>query len=243
MTPPAAAAILLALSAALLATGCQSTQDKSAELEARGGTAFKEKGLKVRVASKDVKVLSKTVLSDENGAAVVVDLKNKTNRPLVSVPVAIDVTDPKKKSVFKNDDPGLEPSLVGVSLLGAGKSIAWVHDQVLATGKVSKVEVKPGKDKGGAPVKLPEIEVGPAKLVTDPTSGVAAEGKVTNRSDILQRELVIFGVARKGDKVVAAGRSQVEKLLPGKDATYQIFFIGDPRGARIELAAPPTALE
>lgn len=239
---PIAAAIVLALSAALLATGCQSTQDKSAALEAKGGEAFKEKGLTVKVASKDVKVLSKTVLSDENGAAVVVDLENETDRTLVGVPVAIDVTD-GKKSVFKNDDPGIEPSLAGVSVLAAGKSIAWVHDQVLATSKVSAVEVKPGKDKGGAPEKLPEIEVGPAKLVTDPTSGVAAEGKVTNRSDLLQRKLVIFGVARKGEKVVAAGRSQVEKLAPGKTATYQIFFIGNPRGARIELAAPPTALE
>jgi hypothetical protein len=242
MSPIAVATILLALSAALLAGGCQSTQDKSAELEAKGGEAFKEKGLKVKVASKDVKVRSKTVLSDENGAAVVVELENKTDRALVKVPVAIDVTD-GKKSVFKNDDPGIEPSLAGVALLGAGESIFWVHDQVLATGKVSAVEVKPGKDKGGAPEKLPKIDVGPAKLVTDATSGVAAEGKVINRSDILQRELVIFGVARKGDEVVAAGRSQVEKLAPGKDATYQIFFIGNPRGARIELAAPPTALE
>ncbi len=242
MSPVAAAAFLLALPVALMATGCQSTQDKSAELEAKGGTAFKEKGLKVRVASKDVKVLSKTVLSDQNGAAVVVELQNKTDRTLVSVPLAINVTD-GKKSVFKNDDPGIEPSLVGVSLLTGGDSIAWVHDQVLATGKVAAVKVRPGKDKGGAPDELPEIEVGPAKLVTDPTSGVAAEGKITNRSDLLQRKLVIFGVARKGKKVVAAGRSQVEKLRPGKTATYQIFFIGNPRGARIELAAPPTALK
>ncbi len=242
MTPIAAATVLLALSAALLAGGCQSTQDKSAELEAKGGEAFKEKGLKVKVASKDVKIESKTVLSDKNGAAVVVELKNTSDRTLVKVPVAINVSD-GKKSVFKNDDPGIEPSLAGVPLLPAGESIFWVHDQVLATGKVSSVAAKVGKDKGGAPEQLPKIEVGPAKLVTDPTSGVEAEGKIINRSDLLQRELVIFGVARKGDEVVAAGRSQIEKLAPGKDATYQIFFIGDPRGARIELAAPPTALE
>ncbi len=236
------AVVLLVVPVALLVAGCQSTQDKSAELEAKGGTAFKEKGLDVRVASKDVKVLSKTLLSDENGAAVVVDLQNKTDRALVRIPVAIDVTD-GSKSVFKNDDPGLEPSLVGVSVLGKGDSIAWVHDQVLATGKVSAVKVRAGRDEGGAPDRLPEIEVGPAKLVTDPTSGIAAEGKIKNRSDLLQRKLVIFGVARKGKKVVAAGRSQVEKLRPGKTATYQIFFIGNPRGARIELAAPPTALK
>ena len=235
--------LLLCVCAAVLAAGCQSTQEKSAELERKGGEAFKEEGLSVKRASRDVKVLSKAVLSDENGAAAVAQLKNVSKRTLVRVPVAIDVLGKKRKSLFKNDDPGLEPSLVGVSVLRPGEEIFWVHDQVFATAKPQKVAVKAGKDAGGAPAKLPEIQVTPAKLVVDATSGVAAEGKVRNRSDLLQKKLVIFGVARRAGKVVAAGRSQVERLKPRKSATYQIFFIGNPRGAQIELAAPPTALE
>ncbi len=240
---PGAVLLLLCGCAAALVAGCESTQDKSAKLERQGGEAFKERGLSVKRASKAVKVLSKAVLSDENGAAAVAQLKNVSKRTLVRVPVAIDVLGNKRKSLFKNDDPGLEPSLVGVSVLRPGEEIFWVHDQVFTTAKPRRVAVKPGRDAGDAPRELPEIEVTPAKLVVDSTSGVAAEGKVSNRSDLLQKKLVIFGVARKAGRVVAAGRSQVERLRPGKSATYQIFFIGNPRGAQIELAAPPTALE
>jgi len=240
-----AAAALLAVTLAVLASGCQSTQEKSAELEKKGGRSFQEEGIDVKKASKDVKVVASGVLSDENGAAAIAVLRNKTKRPLVKVPVSIDVLGPKRKGkpAFSNTDPGLDPSLTGFGLIKPGQTVFWVHDQILATGKFGGVKVKPGQAAAKAPAKLPEIEVGPAKLVNDATSGIAAEGKVTNKSDLLQRKLVIYGVARKGDQIVAGGRGLVEKLNPGKSARYQIFFIGNPRGARIELAAPPTALE
>ncbi|MBA3299736.1 MAG: hypothetical protein H0U24_06600, partial [Thermoleophilaceae bacterium] len=137
----------------------------------------------------------------------------------------------------------LEPSLVGVPVLPAGASLTWVNDQVLGEGKAKSVKAKVGKDSGGAPAKLPRIDVGRPSLKRDPTSGLAAEGTITNRSDLLQRELTLFAVARKGRRVVAAGRGQVERLKAGKTARYQIFFIGNPSGARIEIAAPPTNLK
>ncbi len=69
-----------------------------------------------------------------------------------------------------------------------------------------------------------------------------AVGKVTNRSDVEQRNLTVFAVARKDGRVVAAGRGAVERLKPRASATYQVFFIGNPEGARLTLAAPPTTL-
>ena len=44
------------------------------------------------------------------------------------------------------------------------------------------------------------------RLEQDPVSGVAAVGFAANRSKVEQRKLVIFAVARKGGRVVAAGR-------------------------------------
>ena len=66
-------------------------------------------------------------------------------------------------------------------------------------------------------------------------------GGLVNRSKVLQRDIVVFAVARRGKRVVAAGRAAVERLKPGARATFQVFFIGDPRGARLTLAAPPTS--
>ena len=89
---------------------------------------------------------------------------------------------------------------------------------------------------------IPEVTVTRPRLEQDPVSGVAAVGFVANRSKVEQRKLVIFAVARKGGRVVAAGRAQINRVKPRKRTRYTIFFIGNPRGARISLEAPPTSL-
>jgi hypothetical protein len=50
-------------------------------------------------------------------------------------------------------------------------------------------------------------------------------------------------VARRGPKVVAAGRSAIQRLRVGKKGFYHVFFIGNPDGARLSVAAPPTVLQ
>ena len=43
---------------------------------------------------------------------------------------------------------------------------------------------------------------------------------------------------------MAAGRGQFKNLAAGgKPLTYNIFFIGDPRGAEVQVTAPPSELE
>jgi hypothetical protein len=231
---------LVACSAALLAA-CESTQDKSARL-ARDAVGLKrQKGLEITKVSRVVKIRRTAVLSDRNGTAVVVELRNTSRRALAKVPVAIDVRN-GGKTVFANDNPGLEPALVGVPVLRPGQDFLWVNDQVLATGGATGVKARVGAERGRAPRRLPAIGVTPPRLELDPTSGVLAVGKVVNRSDVLQRNVVVHAVARKGGRIVAAGRGAIERLKPRARATYQIFFIGNPRGARLTLAAPPTSL-
>jgi hypothetical protein len=86
------------------------------------------------------------------------------------------------------------------------------------------------------------VSVTRPRLEQDPVSGVAAVGFAANRSRVEQRKVVIFAVARKGRRVVAAGRAQINRLKAGQRARFTIFFIGDPRGARISLEAPPTTM-
>ena len=219
---------------------CESTQDKAAALRKQGAKAFSEKGLSVKGKSKSVEIRGRTVLSDPNGTAAVVELENRTSKTLRGVPIAIDVTN-GRKSLFKNDDPGLEPSLVSIPILRPRERVTWVNDQVFAESPKA-VKVKVGTEKGTVK-SAPEMKVSKPELIPDPVSGLAAEGKVTNPSKILQKKLVLYAVARKGGKVVAAGAGGIEKLRPGKSAGYQIFFIGKPKGAKITIATPPTTLE
>ena len=238
--------VLVALTAGLLAAGlsaCTSTQDKSRELEAKGGSLLDEKGVSVARNAREVRVLSTDVIQDENGTAAIVKLRNVSKRTLWQLPVAIDVRAPRGRSVFRNDQPGLEPTLAHVPLLRPRATFTWVNDQVAAAGAARSVEAKVGD---GTPVqasRLPKVVLTKPRLQDDPVSGTAAVGLADNRSKVELRKLVVFAVARRGGRVVAAGRAQIPRLKPGKRARFQVFFIGDPRGARLELSAPPSRLQ
>lgn len=234
-------ALLLLVVPAL--AGCESTQSRSRRLAREGKQAFQEKGLRVARRNADVRVGDRAVLHDKNGAAVAIALRNTSRRGMLNVPISIDVRDARGTSVFKNDDPGLEPSLVSAGLLRPGETFVWVHDQVQASGTPANVKAVVGEPKGTPPAKLPSIEVKRPKLETDPVSGVEATGSVLNRSKLEQRKLVLYGVARRAGRVVAAGRAQIPRLKAGRSRIYHIFFIGNPKGARLTVTAPPTTLK
>jgi hypothetical protein len=226
---------------ALVATGCQSTQEKSAQIGEELGPVKQEKGLKISKPSKDVEVVSSTVLSDAEGAAVVVEVKNTSDRDLAEVPIAIDVRDAKGRSVYANDLPGLEPALTSIPFIAAGEEATWVNDQVLATGKPESVKVTVGA--GGTPYdgEVPEFSVSEPKLEGDPYSGVVAGGNVENRSGETVDRLLLYAVARKGSEVAAAGRGAIERVKPEpKPLPYNVYFIGDPAGAEVEMTWFPT---
>jgi hypothetical protein len=238
---------LLAVPALALAPalgGCESTQAKSARLKREGVRRLAaERGLDVQHQNPDVKVRSTAVLHDENGVAVVVALQNRLGRPLGRVPVAIDVKGADGRQVYANDVPGLDPSLVEATGVPAGGELLWVDDQITASAAPKAVDAVVGRERGAPPRALPRIEVDAPRLANDAVTGVEAIGVVHNRSQVDQRRLVVAVVARRGGQVVAAGRAIVERLLAGRAARYHVFFIGDPRGAQLAVAAPPTVLE
>jgi hypothetical protein len=234
---------LSCLAVVVLVTGCESSQDKSARLAKQGGKAFTRKGLDVKHENPDVKVTATSVIQDKNGAVAVVELHNAAATMQVNVPVSIDVLGPGKKSVFKNDSPGLEPALVSAPLIEPKSDFAWVNDQVTPTGPASSVDAKVGRAPSRPPAKVPQLDVSPPKVTTDPVSGVEAAGTVTNKSQVEQRALIIYCIARRGTKVIAAGRSAIARLVPGKKKAYHVYFIGDPSGGKLSVVAPPTVLQ
>ncbi len=240
------APVALALVCALGLSGCQSTQEKSDELAKNAEEVFTAKGLEVREQNPDFEVVSTEVLFDPDvGGAAVVEIRNKTSEPKVTVPVSIDVTAKGGKIIFENNEPGLETSLVEAAVVPPGESFFWVHDQVLifSEDKPKAVEAKIGKPRVETPDELPKLTIEGVKQRNDPVSGDATIGYVKNESEVFQRKVVVYGVARKGKKVVAAGRSQIERIPPGERGFFQIFLIGNSKGAEIELAAPPPVLE
>jgi hypothetical protein len=239
-------AIVLAAAflAGLALTACESTQDKAREVRAQNQQVLaSQKGISVAKPYKDVKVLGTSVLHDQYGYAIVVEVRNESQQTLVNLPILVDLRDAKGKPVYRNDLPGLDPALTHVPLLRPGETFDWVNDQLSPSGTPKSARVKVGPPGATVSVKLPEIEVGPPKIENNP-SGILARGQVTNKSQIDQLKLVVYAVARSGGEVVAAGRGQFKNLKVGAaPGTYNIFFIGDPQGADVTVTAPPSVLK
>ena len=142
---------------AVVTAGCESTQDKSKRL-AGSGAVLSDKGLVVRRQSSDVKVLSTDVLQDENGAAAVVEMRNTSKQALVQAPVSIDVRGAGGKSLFRNDQPGLETALTHAPLLEPDERFFWVNDQVDPS---SEAEIGQGKGRG---LEIGQRRGGPKRL-------------------------------------------------------------------------------
>jgi hypothetical protein len=241
---------LLALAAVpLLLGGClgvETTPEKSAgkAKTATNGIAD-QKGLTIGRLNAAIKVEGSAIVQDANGVAAVVRVKN-TGAAQVALPVAITVSDAKGRKLYANDAPGLDASLTSLPVLGAGQEADWVDNQILVAGKASKVAAQVGTANGkvgaGALAKIvvSHIEAGRDQ------DGDYVKGTVANRSAIAQKRLVVSCVARDRDRVLAAGRAVIDRLVPAaeskKPTTFTVFFIGDPQQAKLACAAPPTVL-
>jgi hypothetical protein len=247
---PGALLALLAL-LALTTTGCETSAEKSARLEkaakrheqasvARAKLA--EAALKITHESRLIKVSDATLLRSSEGDAVAITLRNTSGKTLAAIPIAFTVRNGKGASVYTNAMPGQSSSLLSVALLPAHSRLTWVDDQVQGAPAGASVHVKVGEG-SATHTAAPQLSIAGTRAVEDPASGAGEEGEVVNHSTLDQKELVIFAVARRGSQIVAAGRSVVPSAAQGASTRFQLFFIGSPKDATLETAAPATTLE
>jgi hypothetical protein len=229
---------------ALALSACQTTQELSAQRSREAKKLVSQKGLTVGRENPNVAVGATSIVQDKNGIAAVVELRNTGTLALAGLPVSIAVTDAKGKPLYRNDVAGLEDSLVSMALLAKGEDAFWVNNQITAAGKPAKVQAKVGAAKGKVPARVPSFAISGVGLESD-SGSVFAKGTIVNRSKVAQKRLTIFCVARKGAKVVAAGRGILDALPPAgaKPTRFTVFFIGNPKGAKLSFSAPPTVLE
>ncbi|MGC2375283.1 MAG: hypothetical protein WA484_15550 [Solirubrobacteraceae bacterium] len=234
--------LAVALLLALALSGCETTAEESARIGKRlKSVTATEAGLSITRVSTDVKVVSATVLHGAEGGAAVVVLRNDSSHALREVPIAIAIKDAGGKTLFQNDASGLEAALVSIPSLKPHGKLAWVDDQMPTSGEAASVSARVGQAHA-VTGNLPEIDVERVHPIQDPANGAGAAGTVSNRSKIVQRNLVVFALARRAGRIVAAGRAVLPELAPGASLPFQVFFIGDPKGARLEASAPSTTL-
>ena len=235
---------------ALALTGCETTAEKSARLqraakaheaEARGRTALAQRAVAITRESTKIKITATAVVHDPEGTAAVVTLRNVSATPLRAVPIAITVRDARGSAVYANNTPGQAVALVSAGLLPAHGELTWIDDQIQVSAKPASISARVGE---GAPVvgAVPQLSVEGVHPFEDPSSGPGAEGTVVNHSTLNQAEVIVYAIARRGGKIVAAGRAVLPLVAAGAKAHFQLYFVGDPRGAQLQVSAPPTTL-
>jgi hypothetical protein len=227
--------------AAIALSGCESNVERSAQLERvrlRHNAALKASVLSISKPNPQVAVLGSTILEGKEGDAVAVSLRNRSAKALADLPIEIEVKDAAGELLYRNNVPGVAGSLVTVPLLRPGASTTWIDDQVSATDKPASVSVLVGQG-SAATGPVPQIRI-EGRHATEGGEGVA--GTVLNRSRIAQRELVVNAVASRAGKIVAAGRAVLPEVAAGSSTVFQLYLIGDPRGASLHLSAPATSL-
>jgi hypothetical protein len=230
-----------AVATALLLCGCESTQEHSAELQRQAKhDVLASQSTAVTKESPNVKVLQSTVIHSNSGTAVVVVLRNTSTHPLENAPVEVTVREARGSVLYQNNASGLEPSLSTVSLLLPGQETIWVDDQVTASGVPASASALVG-EATQASGSIPQLSVSGTHQSAEAGAEATFSGGVTNHSRTAQQNLVVYAVAHRGGKIVAAGRAVLPEVpAAGTNVPFQIYFVGDPSGAQIQTSAPAT---
>ncbi|CAB4868806.1 MAG: hypothetical protein F2799_03040 [Actinobacteria bacterium] len=241
------AAVLLGVaSLSISLAACESSQDKSARKAAIAAKKLKiqSRGMVIAKVDKRLQILSITPLRGTDRNAVVVTIKSTAKTALVDVPIALYSYDRGSKAFYTNTPYGTDATLTQIPIIRPGQTFDWVDDQV--TGgfpRRSKIRIGLGKADKSVPADPTLLK---KVFFADPVSGIALRGKASNNSPFEQNRLVVFSVARQGGRVVAAGRSVIEKLGPkgkGKPQGFAVYYVGaDPRKGAITNFVPLTDL-
>ncbi len=227
--------------ATITLSGCESNIERSAQLERvrlKHNAALKASVLSIAKPNPQVQVLDSTILQGKEGDAVAVSLRSRSAKTMADLPIEITVKSASGQVLYRNNVPGVAGSLVTVPLLPPGSATTWIDDQVSTTAKPASVSVLVGQ--GSATTgPVPQIRI-EGQHPTEGGEGVA--GTVLNRSQVTQRELVVEALASRAGKVVAAGRAVLPEVSTRGSSVFQLYLIGDPKGASLQLSAPATSM-
>ena len=218
-----ASPILLALAALVLA-GCVTTQQTNERYKLRADrTLAGRKPLRVSTPGTDAGVSRVTVLRGERGGAVVVELRNRTDRALSDLPITVGTG-----RTPLNARGGLNFFQTHVASIAPSGTVAWVFTtrHRIPSGRPFAVVGNAAR----SPAALPAL-----------TAKAAPKGAVVrNATDVPQYGLPVYALARRGGRYVAAGRTTLQELGTGSSVTVPLRLIGARHGAPLELEALPT---
>jgi hypothetical protein len=222
-------------------SACESTQQESAKIGHEGRQLVAAAGnLRVGAVNHSVRASEVTLLSSSGRTAVAVRLSSSSTAPQAAIPVLVEVLGAGAKLLYTNATGGLETSLQQLGQLAPHEQAWWVDDQVLTSQTATGVKVRVGTG------RVPRASFSPSTLTSTGVhltqqSGLSVlAGELVNHSAKALGKVPVYAVALAGGRVLAAGRAVVS-APPRSTSPFQIFLVGNPAGARLELSAAPSA--
>ena len=237
-SPPiwALGAVALVFVGAVL-SGCATTQDANQRASIQADrTLASRKALVLHGTERDVRVVSTTVLNGKNGSAVVAVLRNRGSRPVNDLPIEVgpEGGDPVNARpnvpYFQSHAPAIAP----------GDRATWVYvskDPLGSNRAFVRVGAHPTPPLTTTAGQVSELDAG------GKGDGSSVRAEVTNDTGIPQYDLDVYAVARKGGRLVAAGRANLEHLGVTNSAHLTLPVIGDAKGAEVQIFAPQTLFQ
>jgi hypothetical protein len=235
-----AAGIALALGAGL--GGCVSTQRKNARAELVAGRTLAVRApLRLRRASRTVRVVHVALVRGAGAGAFVVTLRNRDTRPATDVPIAVGVRGAGGRRVQIDGGGELDWFRTHVPAIPARGTATWVFTahRPLPPGAPYAVVGAPG----GAVVShasdpLPALA---ARVVPSASSAVTVA--LVNRSAIPQYDVQVYAVVGDGRRVLAAGAAAIAHLGTHERAQVRVALVGAAGRHAVRVFALPTIFE
>jgi hypothetical protein len=223
-------------------SGCVTTQDRNARAKLRATRLLASRGpLVVTRRNLDVRLDRVALLRGGGATAIVVRLANTSATTLTDLPISVGVV-ARGRRTYLNRRAGLEYFQRHVAAIGPRGAVTWVFTtrrRTAARGRPFAVVGVPARPPVSHAGTLPGILASPAAIPMAARSG-RVQVRVRNPTQVPQYGLVVYGVARSGDRYVAAGRALVADLGTNSTATVELKLVGSARQAPLELEALPT---
>ena len=245
---------LLAMSSLLAAAalvGCTSTQQTATWLHIRSERELdRRKAIDVKQADPGLHVVRSAVIRGAGGTAIAVDLRNQGSKPVNDLPLAVGVKTPRGETTYLNDQGHLPYFEAHAPALAPGQEGTWVYTttRALPAGSaVARVGVAASPPTTAS--RVPELEItgvstSEAKREKGkPPSPATVEAEIDNDTGMTQYDVAVYAWAEKGGRYVAAGGGTAGDLDAGEGTTVKLELVGDPDGAEVHVAAPPTIFQ
>lgn len=224
-------------------TGCVTTQEKNARtvlLNAR--TLASESSLRLTSENPAVRIISIEFVPGAGRArgAVVVTARSTATHPLSDLPISVGVKGRGGQRTYLNVRANLDYYDTHLPGIPAGATFSWVLPGVargeVAGRKLFAIVGLPGTPASTSARALPRIAA-----ISDghPVAHRLAVA-IRNDSDVPQYGLQVYAIARRGGRVIGAGRRAIGELDGEARTQVSLPLIGTAAGATVDLYSAPT---